>query len=104
MNNYYYLFLFRFKIIVASLFFLTSNLVLSQNIGVLSAPSPVSGCELSNTELVTIVIFNFGSSYSGSFDVSYEINGSAPITETITLSPFPATSTYSYKFPISADL
>ena len=104
MNSNYYLFMVRIKIIVVSLFFLTSNLVLSQNIGVLSAPSPISGCELSNTELVTIVIFNFGGSYSGSFDVSYEINGGAPITETITLSPFPATSTYSYTFPILADL
>ncbi len=56
MNSLYYLFMVRFKIIVVALLLLTSNLVLSQNIGVLSAPSPVSGCELSNNELVTIVV------------------------------------------------
>lgn len=76
----------------------------SQNVGVISKVSPNSGCQLTNNELVTVVIFNFGSSYSGSFDVSYQINGLPPITETITLSPFPATSTFSYTFTTLADL
>lgn len=104
MNSFYYLFMVGFKFIFVSLFVLTSNLVLSQNIGVLSAPSPVSGCELSNNELVTIVVFNYGSSFSGSFEVSYQINGGVPVTNTVTLSPFPSTSTYAYTFSALADL
>lgn len=104
MNSFHYLFMVRIKIIVVSLFILTSQLVLSQNIGVLSAVGPVSGCELANNELVTIVIFNYGTAYTGSFDVSYQINGGSPVTESITLSPFPTTSTYTFTFSVPANL
>lgn len=76
----------------------------TQDIGILTTTSPSSGCELSSSEFVTVVIFNFGSPYSGSFDVSYQINGGVPTTETITLASFPSTSTYSYTFTTTADL
>lgn len=104
MNNSLYLSIIRLKVFVVILFIFAGNSVSSQDIGILSSPSPNSGCELANNELVTVVLFNFSGPYSGSFDVSYEINGGAPITETITLSPFPATTSFSYTFTAPADL
>lgn len=104
MSNRFFLSLAPLKFIVVLLFILTSTIGFSQDIGILTSSSPVSGCELSNSELVTVVVFNFGGSYSGSFDVSYSINGGVPVTENVTLSPFPATSTFSYTFTTPADL
>ena len=104
MGNNFYLTINWLKLMVVILFVFTAKNVLSQDIGILSSSSPNSGCELSNNELVTIVVFNFGGPYSGSFDVSYEINGGVPVTETISLAPFPATSTFSYTFTSLADL
>ena len=104
MGNNFYLTINWLKLMVVILFVFATKNVLSQDIGILSFSSPNSGCELSNNELVTIVVFNFGGPYSGSFDVSYEINGGVPVTETISLAPFPATSTFSYTFTSLADL
>lgn len=104
MRNFSYLLSYSFYSILLIVLLFINNKVTSQNVGILSAPNPNSGCELSTSELVTVVVFNFGTSFSGSFDVSYKINGGSPITETITLSPFPATSTYSYTFSVPADL
>jgi gliding motility-associated-like protein len=95
---------FQLKLLAAILFSFCTNIVVSQDIGILSSSSPNSGCELANNELVTVVLYNFSGAYSGSFDVSYEINGGIPVTETITLSPFPTTSSYSYTFTTPADL
>jgi gliding motility-associated-like protein len=92
------------KLIFMLLFSCITINISSQDIGILSSSSPNSGCELSNNELVTVVIFNYGSNYTGSFDVSYEINSGVPITETITLSPFLSTSSFAYTFTVPADL
>tara|TARA_B100000809_G_scaffold259526_1_gene304724 strand:+ start:10179 stop:12668 length:2490 start_codon:yes stop_codon:yes gene_type:complete len=94
----------RLKLIVVLLFSCIACSVSSQNIGILSSSSPNSGCELSNNELVTVLIFNFGLAYSGSFDVSYRINAGIPVTETITLSPFSGTSSFTYTFSTPVDL
>jgi gliding motility-associated-like protein len=76
----------------------------TQDIGVVNISSPANGCQLSANENVTIQVFNFGTSISGSFDVTYTINGS-PVTETISLgSPFIPNSTYTYTFTAKADL
>ncbi|PCJ27840.1 MAG: hypothetical protein COA97_02580 [Flavobacteriales bacterium] len=104
MNNSSYIINNCLKIIVLVFFVFFAKGVSSQDVGILSSSSPNSGCELSNAELVTVVIFNFGGSYSGSFDVSYEINGGVLVTETIILSPFPATSSFTYTFTALADL
>jgi gliding motility-associated-like protein len=92
------------KLIVVLIFSCITINISSQDIGILSSSSPNSGCELSNNELVTVIIFNYGSNYTGSFDVSYKINAGVPITETITLSPFLSTSSFSYTFTVPADL
>jgi len=100
----FYLNIKSIKLIVLLLLSCITYGVSSQNIGILSSSSPNSGCELSNNEFVTVVIFNFGVSYSGSFDVSYEVDGGAPVTELITLTPFAATSSFSYTFTTTVDL
>jgi len=104
MNNILKLSFLYIKWLAVLFFIFTARYAASQDIGILSSSSPNSGCELANNELVTVIIFNFGGSYSGSFDVSYKINGNTPVTETITLSPFPATSSFSYTFTTPADL
>ena len=104
MDNRFYLNIKSIKLIVLLLLSCITYSVSSQNIGILSSSSPNSGCELSNNEFVTVVIFNFGGSYSGSFEVSYEIDGGVLVTELITLTPFAATSSFSYTFTTTVDL
>lgn len=66
--------------------------------------SPVSGCMLSSTSTVTIVIVNAQSSpYAGTFTISYSLNGGTPVDETVTTF-LPASGTYIYSFIIKADL
>lgn len=89
---------------ILTLLFIFKSKVFSQDLGILSSTSPVSGCELSSNESVTVVIFNFGSPFSGSFDVNYQINGGSPITENISIPSFPSFSTFSYTFSTTADL
>src|ERR1051326_8213632 len=64
-----------------------------------SISSPVSGCGLSNAELVTITIFNFGPGTITNVPVSYSVAGpiaSGPFAEVIPASISPNTSfTYS---------
>lgn len=72
--------------------------------GVFSISSPNSSCVLlSSTEVVSIDIFNFGSSQINGIDVSYSIDGGIPVTETITDPIDPGTS-YGYSFLATADL
>ncbi len=69
--------------------------------------APVSGCGLTASQAVTVSIFNFGTTLiaGSTFDVSYTVNGGAPVTETVTLaSPFAQNSSLSYTFSTAADL
>lgn len=68
---------------------------------------PASGCALSNAEMVSINLFNYGSALpSGtSFNVEYVINAGAPVVELATLSaPLLGNSTFAYTFTTPADL
>ncbi|MBL7898863.1 MAG: hypothetical protein JNJ99_10035, partial [Crocinitomicaceae bacterium] len=66
--------------------------------------SPSSGCQLSTTETITIVVVNAQSSpYAGTFDISYSIDSGAPVVETVTTF-LPASGTYIYSFIVKADL
>ena len=68
---------------------------------------PLSGCSLTTTENVTIRIFNFGANLPGgsSFNVSYTINGGAPVTEIIVLgSTLLTNSSFTYTFTTQANL
>jgi gliding motility-associated-like protein len=66
--------------------------------------APVSGCMLSSTSTVTIVIVNAQSSpYAGTFDISYSLNGAPDVIETVTTF-LPASGTYIYSFILTANL
>ena len=65
--------------------------------------SPKSGCTLSASESVTVIIKNIGGNSISSFDVSYTLDGSTPIVENI-LDVINSGSEYSYTFGTSADL
>lgn len=77
---------------------------LGQDIGVVAKLSPNSGCQLGNNLTVTIQVFNFGSSFTGPFDVAYQVNGNIPVTETVNLGTFNASSSYSHTFATNVDL
>lgn len=96
---------------VAGFIFLSHFNIFSQDLA-LTAPigsfsSPITACNLSSTETVTVNLFNFGSNLpmGTSFDVSYTINGGAPVTENVVLaSTLLANSTYTYTFTTPANL
>jgi gliding motility-associated-like protein len=87
---------------VASLFIV--KYANGQDVGVVAKLSPNSGCELTNSETVTVQVFNFGSTISTPFDVSYQINGQTPVVETINLGTFNASSSYTHTFAVDASL
>lgn len=71
--------------------------------GVYAISSPTTSCTvLSNTETISVEIFNFGSDSVSGFDVSYVIDGGAPVTETIADTIAPGLA-YSYSFTTTAD-
>jgi gliding motility-associated-like protein len=70
-----------------------------------SFTSPVSGCSLTNAENVTVRIFNYGpGSITIPFNVSYTINGGAPVTEMVPATVIPQNTSYNYTFTTKADL
>lgn len=73
------------------------------DLAVISIVNPSSGVDLSSTEVVTLNIINMGSNSQSNFNVSYSINGSTPVIETVsaTINSF---ETYSYSFTTTADL
>lgn len=72
--------------------------------GTVSAPT--SGCELTNSEQVTIIIGNAGAMTvaNHTFDVSYTVNGNT-VTETYTVNAgWGSSATFTYTFSTNADL
>ncbi len=70
----------------------------------ISEPNNDAGCVLTAAENVTVNIENFGSdSITDGFDVSYTINGSTPVVETITDTLLPGAN-MNYTFTAAADL
>ncbi|HEY0029620.1 MAG TPA: gliding motility-associated C-terminal domain-containing protein [Bacteroidia bacterium] len=91
---------------LVSLIFI-SNLALAQDISVIAITAPVSGCSLSATSSVTVNVKNVGlTDLSGTpFDLSYTINGGAPITDVgVTIPFFAPNTTVSYTFTTTTDL
>jgi gliding motility-associated-like protein len=78
----------------------------------LAAPSgnitaPISGCGLTASEAITVSIFNFGTTLpvGSTFNVSYTVNGGAPVSELVTLAAnFAQNSSLSYTFSTTANL
>ena len=98
------------KIITLLSLVLISKFSVGQQDAALAAPSgsftsPVSGCSLTSTENVTVKIFNYGpGSITSNFNVSYTINGGAPVTELVTAPNIPQNTSYTYTFTTKADL
>ncbi|MFH1319535.1 MAG: GEVED domain-containing protein [Bacteroidota bacterium] len=51
--------------------------------GISSITSPASGCDLTNSEIITVNISNYGTDTIFSVDVYYSVNGGAPVMETV---------------------
>ncbi|MFD1553932.1 hypothetical protein DNU06_13995 [Putridiphycobacter roseus] len=91
-------FIFIVTLLLAKLSF-ASDLTISTSI-----TSPVSGCNLTNAEIVKITIINAATSpYSGTFDVSYTLNA-VTTTESITVPILATSTTYIYEFNTLVDL
>jgi len=98
------------KIITLLSLVLISKFSVGQQDAALAPPSgsftsPVSGCSLTSTENVTIRIFNYGpGSITTPFNVSYTINGGAPVVENIPAPNIPQNTSFTYTFTTKADL
>jgi MYXO-CTERM domain-containing protein len=58
--------------------------ILADDVGVTSIDAPVSDCGLINTENVAVTLSNGGGNAQSNFDVSYSLDGGAPVVETFT--------------------
>jgi hypothetical protein len=65
--------------------------------------SPVTGCQLTATESVTVRLINPGLMPATGFDLTYTVNGGTPVTETFSGS-IPPGDTVPYTFTATADL
>ena len=74
----------------------------ANDIGVVSVDTPVSGL-LSNSESVTVSIFNYGEDAVSNFDVSYQLDSGTVITETYS-GTVESTETVQHTFSTTADL
>ena len=75
----------------------------SEDVGITSITSPVTGNNLTSTETVSVTIQNYGTSTQTSIPVVYSINGNTPVTDTYTGSISPGGSA-SFSFGTTADL
>ena len=72
------------------------------DIGVSAISSPSSGELLSNAELVTVTITNYGGATQYDFDITYELNGET-VTETVP-GPIEGNSSMDYTFDQTVDV
>ena len=72
------------------------------DIGVTNITNPVTGT-LSNSETITIEIFNYGENDVSNFEVSYSVNGGAEVVETFT-ETLASGTTAEYSFTGTADM
>ena len=84
-------------------FFLVRDSSISLDTGVVAITSPATGGGLSDAEVVTIEIQNFGSTTQTSIPVFYSLDGAAPVNETYTGS-IAQGATDTYSFTTTADL
>ena len=74
----------------------------NDDIGVVSIDSPVTGT-LSNSETVTVTIFNYGQNSASNFPVTFQVDGGAVISETFT-GTIASAATAQYTFTATANL
>lgn len=73
------------------------------NTGVVAITSPTSGTGLSNAEVITVTIENFGAATQTSIPVFYTLDGGTPVNESYTGSIVQG-ATETYSFTATADL
>ena len=86
---------------IAGVFQIAPNF--NNDIGVVSIDAPVTGA-LSNSESVTVTIFNFGEQAASTFDVTYQIDGGALVTEAYTGAAIASSTSAQFTFSTTADL
>ncbi|SMD44234.1 gliding motility-associated C-terminal domain-containing protein [Aquiflexum balticum DSM 16537] len=75
------------------------------DLGVSAITAPVSSCNLSEAETVTIEITNFNSSPAGAFQVAYVVNGGEPVIENISgTNTIAGNGKLTYSFQAKVDL
>ena len=74
----------------------------TDDIGVLAITSPLSACQLSNAEAVTVQVMNYGTASVSSFAVNYVLDGGTAVSENITQSLAPG-DTLTHTFTTNAD-
>ncbi|MCD4680462.1 MAG: T9SS type A sorting domain-containing protein [Bacteroidales bacterium] len=75
----------------------------TNDVGVVALLAPQTGSGLSSSEILEVEIKNFGTTAQTGFDVTYILNGGAPVTETVTAT-INAYNTYVYTFGTTCDL
>ena len=73
------------------------------DMSVLQIYEPNSAIELTNSELITVKVKNYGTAPANNVPISYSINGGSPVTEMIT-GPIPSNDTALYTFATPANL
>ncbi len=74
----------------------------SNDVGVVAITAPTDG-SLSNAETVSVTIFNYGTNQASNFDVTYQVDGGALVTETFTGTLASNTSS-EFSFTTTSDL
>lgn len=74
----------------------------ASDVGVASIDEPITGT-LSNTEPVSITIFNYGQNSASNFPVTFQVDGGAVVSETFT-GTIASAETATYTFTATADL
>ena len=73
------------------------------DVGVIAVTSPSSGADLTAAETVTVTVENFGADAQSGFDVAYQVDGGAVVTETFTDLLAPG-ATASFSFAATIDM
>ncbi|HSL86730.1 MAG TPA: hypothetical protein VK861_07325, partial [Bacteroidales bacterium] len=75
------------------------------DLGISSIISPLSGCDLTQLEEITVEVTNKSSTPVSAFSLAYSINGGTPIVEELTgENLIPGNGTFTYTFTQKADL
>ncbi len=74
----------------------------NKDVGVVSIDSPVTGT-LSNTETVTVTIFNYGQNSASNFPVTFKVDAGALVSETFT-GTIASAATAQYTFTATANM
>ncbi|NNF73935.1 MAG: T9SS type A sorting domain-containing protein [Flavobacteriaceae bacterium] len=75
----------------------------TNDVGVVALESPLDNNTMSATQVITVTLYNYGSSPASNFDVAYQIDGGTVVTETYT-GTLAANSSESFSFSTTADM